>query len=506
MTWTDVALGEGGENRADPLGGRGKPRSISDLPGPPRLPLAGNMHSLWRTDRAFTKVEEWCRRYGSAFRIDFGPGRRNTLVLGDPRDINAVMRERPDLFRRGAEIETVFTEAGSAGVFSAEGDDWRKARRLVVTALNSGNLQRYFHVVRTAGERLCARLEQEAACGEPFDIDRTLTSYSLDIISSLAFGHDLNTLERGENELQRHIERHFQILNRRVGSAIPYWRWLRLPSDRAWERSLAELRKAVTGFIAEAKARMEARPELCEEPENFLESMLAAQEKDGRFSDEEIIGNTLTLLIAGEDTTAHTMAWTIWLLGGRPDVQRRWSEEASAVMGEDCFVGAYEQVGELAYGEAVLRESMRLKPVAPFTAVEPLVDVTVSDIDVPAGTMVLVMLRHAGLHESSVERPLEFDPERWLGEDDRAAPDQRSFLAFGAGPRFCPGRNLAFLEAKAGMATIARNFEIEVDESGGPVAERLNFVMVPRNLRVRLRPRAEAMKSPSPAASVPLSA
>jgi len=132
---------------------------------------------------------------------------------------------------------------------------------------------------------------------------------------------------------------------------------------------------------------------------------------------------------------------------------------------------------------------MRLRPVIPFTAVEPLADVTIAGTHIPAGTPLVVMFRHAGLYESGIERALDFDPRRWLEEGERSAPDQRSFLAFGAGPRFCPGRNLAFLEAKAGMATIARNFELALDESGGPVRGRSNFTIVPENLRLRMRPR-----------------
>jgi cytochrome P450 len=79
---------------------------------------------------------------------------------------------------------------------------------------------------------------------------------------------------------------------------------------------------------------------------------------------------------------------------------------------------------------------------------------------------------------------------RWL--DDADAPDQKSFLTFGAGPRFCPGRNLAFLEAKTALAMIARNFEISLDPTAGPVTELLGFTMSPKNLRVRLRERTPA--------------
>jgi hypothetical protein len=98
------------------------------------------------------------------------------------------------------------------------------------------------------------------------------------------------------------------------------------------------------------------------------------------------------------------------------------------------------------------------------------------------------LLRQAGLHDG--EHASEFHPERWLNQqDDESAPKS---LAFGAGPRFCPGRNLAFLESKAAIAMIARNFTIELDDSHGPVKEAFHFAMVPKGLRVRLHERSSA--------------
>jgi len=108
----------------------------------------------------------------------------------------------------------------------------------------------------------------------------------------------------------------------------------------------------------------------------------------------------------------------------------------------------------------------------------------------PAGTRILLLTRKAGMRD--VDRAPEFRPERWLEDSDVAAPDQKSFLTFGAGPRFCPGRNLAFLEAKTALAMIARNFEISFDPTAEPVTELLGFTMSPKNLRVRLRERTPA--------------
>jgi cytochrome P450 len=131
---------------------------------------------------------------------------------------------------------------------------------------------------------------------------------------------------------------------------------------------------------------------------------------------------------------------------------------------------------------------MRLKPVAPVTGLEPLADTEIAGVAIPAGTRLLLLHREAGLRE--VERAREFLPERWLDGGDLEAPDQKSFLTFGAGPRFCPGRNLAFLEAKTALAMVARNFEVSLDPAAEPVTELLGFTMSPKGLRVRLRERA----------------
>jgi cytochrome P450 len=473
-------------------------RSIADLPGPRRLPLLGNAHQM-RAARLHSTAEEWCERYGPIFRFDLGS--RRFVGVGDAEEINAILRERPGGFRRWRELKEGSDETGLSGVFVAEGDEWRRQRRLAVTALNSNHLNRYFHVVRTSTERLYRRLKELAHDGQAFDIGLELSSYTVDVTSALAFGHDLNTLERRDNELQGHIQRVVQISGRRLGMPVPYWRWVRLPADRAADRSLAEIRSAVEEFIEQARARMAARPELRETPENFLEGMLAAQETDDAFTDDEVIGNTFTLLLAGEDTTAHTMAWTIWCLASRPELQARCADEAHEVLGGvggDLFPVEFETVGRLHYGEAVLRESMRLKPVAPAIGVEPLNDTTIAGTHIPVGTRLMLLTRHASIHEGGFERAKDFDPGRWLddGDDARPAHDPKAFLAFGAGPRFCPGRNLAFLESKSAMAMITRNFEVELDESNGPVKEQFSFTVIPQGLRVRLRERVSHKPTP----------
>jgi cytochrome P450 len=425
------------------------------------------------------------------FRVGVGP--RLVIGIDDPDAINAILRDRPEGFRRWSEMERVILEINEAvpemkgtpaAVFVAEGEEWKRQRRLIVTALNKDHLHRYFDVVRTATERLQRRLREKAGTREPVAISGDLTSYTVDVTSALAFGHDLNTLEHGDGLLQSHIQRVLRMTSRRIVAPVPYWRWVKLPADRALDRSMVEVYRAIAGFIEKARARMAARPGLFEEPENLIESLLAAQRKDGSFSDQEIAGNLITILFAGEDTTAHTLGWTIWLLATRPDLQERLRQEAAAAFGEHPFPAEYEAIERLPCAEATLRESMRLKSVAPVLGVEPVEDREIRGTRVPAGTQLLLLLRQA--HRGNGKRGDDFAPERWLRDGD--AEQAPKSLSFGAGPRFCPGRNLAFLEAKAALATLMLNFELEPGP-GEAVRESLDFAMVPRGLRVRLRAR-----------------
>jgi cytochrome P450 len=472
-------------------------RSIDDLPGPPRLPLIGNVHQLIRPSRRYAIVERWARRYGPIMRIDSAG--RQVVGISDADEVYAIMRNRPDGFRRWSDQLEISKEMmNSTSLVFAAGEDWKRQRRLVVTALSTSRLHRYFDVITTSTERLYRRLAEAAHDGRVLEIHHELASFTVDITAWLAFGEDLNTLERGENELQGHVRRVMRMVGRRLAWPIPYWRWFRLPADRALERSLAEISRAVSGFIEQARMRMRERPELWEEPENFLEAMLAVQEADGGLADNEIVGNTLAILEAGESATAHMLGWTVWFLASRPDVQARMAQEADEALDDgQLFPCGYETVASLRYTEAVLRESLRLKSVAPLVPVEPLMDTTICGTHIPAGTRMLLLTQCAGQKASAFQRADDFEPERWLqdGDSELRAVDQKSYLAFGAGPRFCPGRNLTFLEAKVVMAMIARNFQVELCDSGGPVREDFSSSMcAPQGLRVRLRKRAGAMQ------------
>jgi cytochrome P450 len=359
--------------------------AIADLPGPTGLPGVGNALRL-HPHRLHLMIERWGREYGPVFR--FRMAGREVVGFTETDVINTILRERPDGYRRWREVESVAAEMGVVGPFTAEGADWRRHRRLAVTALNTNHLRRYFEIIHTANERLLNRLRAKAEA----DILDDLMAYSVDVTSALAFGHDLNTLERGDLELQRHIARVFEMLARRILAPAPYWRVYKPPVDREAERSLEVLRAEIAGFIEQARTRMRERPELHDAPENFLESLLAGPQ----YSERDVIGNVFTMLFAGEDTTANTLAWAVFMLAENREAQARLRAEADAVLGAHRTPPDPEAADAMRYGEAVFREAARLKSVAPIMFVEPNADTTIGGVDLPAGTRVVALSRRGG--------------------------------------------------------------------------------------------------------------
>jgi cytochrome P450 len=203
-----------------------------------------------------------------------------------------------------------------------------------------------------------------------------------------------------------------------------------------------------------------------------------------------VAGNVQTMLLAGEDTTANTLGWMIWLLYRHPQALRRAQEEVRRLAPEP---GAFsiEQMDALDWLDACAQEAMRLKPVAPFMPLEALRDTSIGDVAVPAGTLVWCVLRHDSVAEPHFSRPAQFLPERWLEEGAAAGlrADKRAASPFGSGPRTCPGRYLALLEIKVAMAMLLARFDIDAVDTpdGGEAREQMGFVMSAVGLRMRLR-------------------
>ena len=449
---------------------------IADLPGPRGLPFLGNLLQI-ETSRLHLVAERWSRAYGDCFRFRIGP--REIVALANPETIAAVLRDRPDGFRRTSRLSAIAKDMGFDGVFSANGDAWRRQRPMVMASFDPGHIKTYFPALVKVTRRFARRWRRAAAAGETIDLQADLMRYTVDVTAGLAFGADINTLESDTELIQSHLDKIFPALFKRLMAPFPFWRWF---GERRLGRHLEALQAAVAEFIAQARARMQADPGLRTRPTNLIEAMIAARDTEGSgLTDADVAGNVLTMLLAGEDTTANTLAWMIYLLYRHPQALARARDEASGI-----DLKKYEEVSALPFIDACINETMRLKPVAPIIILEPVRDTMVGGIEVPAGTLVMCLMRAGATDARHFPDPWVFDPARWLSN-----PSKKVSMPFGAGPRLCPGRYLAILEMKMVMAMLLGGFEIEAvaTPDGGEAQEHLAFTMAPVGLRLKLKER-----------------
>lgn len=445
--------------------------------------------------RLHLQLEQWSRIHGERFRISLGP--RRFLVTANREDIAQVMKDRPNGFSRSTRLEMICREMGTAGLFSSNGEDWKRQRPLIMSAFNPAHVKAYFPSLVKVTARLQKRWGAHADAGELFELEPELMRYTVDITAGLAFGSDINTMENDGEIIQEHLSDVFRMLQKRLLAAVPYWHWIRFEEDRRLQQDLRAVAEAVSGFIEAARRRMDADPERRRHPCNLLEAMIAARdENDATLSDSDLSGNVLTMLLAGEDTTAHTLAWLMVLLHRHPAWLAKMREEADALLGSVAFPTRHEQLAGMQVFDACIQEAMRLKPVAPVIVFQANRDAAIGGFAIPAGTQVMLLTRPCCMDERNFALPDDFRPERWL-EQRPAASQRKASMPFGAGPRMCPGRYLALEEMKMLTSMLVRNFDIRevTTPDGSEVQERLAFTLAPVNVLARLERRYPKQRS-----------
>lgn len=464
-------------------------RHADTLPGPKRVPVFGNALQI-DGPRMHQQLHDWCDTFGPYYRLKLV--NRKVVVVGDHHAVAQVLRDRPEGFRRTSRLEEIWTELGlQPGVFGADGEVWKRQRRMVMAGFDPAHVKRYFPSLLGVAQRLRGRWQRAALAGATIDLQSDLMRYTVDTIAGLAFGAEVNTLESDHDVIQQHLDKIFPVVFKRLFAPVPVWRYMRSAADRQVERSIAEVNAAVAGFITQARERMQANPALRLQPSNLLEAMIvAADAPDSGIDDQQVAGNVLTMLLAGEDTTANTIAWMVHLLWRNPETLARARDEVRRGVADPASP-TLDEINRLDYVEACAHETMRLKPVAPQIPLQALRDTVLGDVLIPAGTIVISLMRRDSLDDAHVPRAGAFEPERWLaggGPASLAGSAKRTSMPFGAGPRICPGRYLALVEMKMAMAMLLGGFDIAaVDTPDGQEArEKLSFTMTPVGLTMRL--------------------
>jgi cytochrome P450 len=433
-------------------------RPAKAIPGPPGLPLLGSSLDLLRDPLG--TYQQAMGTYGDVVRFVVGPpGRRVVLhALFDPEDVGQVLAGSHGHTKNTPFYREIAATLGD-GLLTSDGTAWQRQRRL---------LQPLFTRQRIAGDATAmaqetARLLQEwkvTASGGPVDLHQQMMRYTMRVIGRLLFGADID-------QAIGRVDAAFPVLNQRIRqralSAIRVPGGWPTPANRRAAGARRRLDQVVDQIIADRRASPATGGD------DLVARLLAARDPEGgdRLDDAEVADQVRLFLLAGHETTATALTYTLHLLGHHPDIQQRIRDEVQQVLGDRVPTTA--DAAGLAYTTRVLKEAMRLYPPAYSIARRTSTTERIGGHQLPAGSVVIISPWAIHRHPRHWPQPEVFDPDRFT-PDREAARHRYAYLPFAAGPRACIGAHFAMLEAVIATAMIVRAYQLRTPPGPVPLA------------------------------------
>jgi cytochrome P450 len=397
------------------------------LPPGPRGPAAWQTLRFARDWVGF--LQDCRRRYGDVFTVNFA-GFGVAVYVADPDECAAVFQGDPDVFRAGEARAVLEPVVGRRSVLILDGEEHMRERRLLLPPFQGNHVRVHERTMEEATERDVATWP----LGRPVKARPRMQAITLDVILRAVFGADEPVRSRLAPAVTRLLD---------AGSWAAMLPALPGPLERTAQRAwLDGRRRAVDELLYAHIAARRAAPD---GQEDVLALLLAARDEDGRALDDESVRDELmTVLAAGHETTANALAWAIERLVRHPEALERLEAELS------------EQPEGGPYLDAVVRETLRVRPVLGDTGRQLAAPVELAGWRLPAGVSVAPALALVNLDGSVHPDPEAFRPERWLD----GSPPSRSWLPFGAGRRSCLGAGFALFEMRVVLRTLLRRLRL----------------------------------------------
>ena len=371
------------------------------------------------------------RRFGNIVAIQ-KPNGRQALFVNDPAEVRRILVRQHASYRKGPGFERVKMLLGN-GLIVSDGAIWRRSRTMVQPAFSRANMHRLIGVIVSCCEERARKWAGVATAGGTLNITQETSDFALELILRAMFGSD--------------YERHL------LTTGTNPFAFLSEDSTRDLRVVLKvrEVRQLLLHIV-------EGRRESGGDGEfDFLSVYLAARDKDGNaFSDNELLDELVTLIVAGYETSAGTLNWAWYLLAGHADYHARLAHEAHAQLSNESGIDA-ESVSGMHYAQAVLEETLRLYPPVWLFTRRASQDDSLTDYDLDAGTDVYLspfILHRTGEFWPEPER---FNPDRF-GPGGELKKGERPYFPFSLGPRRCLGEYFSFLEMKIHLGLLAQKF------------------------------------------------
>jgi cytochrome P450 family 135 len=434
----------------------------SALPPGPKLPYHLQTLLVWQFTGPFLR---YCRRrYGPTFTVRAFPAKAMVYVT-DPDDVKAVFAAAPDVLHAGEANAILGPVLGRRSILLADEDEHLRRRRLMLPFFHGDSVRRYTEVVNEIADAEIATWPQ----GKPIGLHKRMQAITLEVILRAVIGvEDPVRLEQLRLALRRTVELTTPVLL--------MWAWPALGRVGIWRRQL-RWQAAAEALLGEEIAARRTAPDLDRRGDILSMLIRARYDDDSAMDDDELRDQVMTMLLAGHETTATGLAWAFERLARHPAVLAR-AERAGREGDED-------------YLDALVKETLRSRPVIPDVARQAAKPFSLAGYDLPAG--VTLMPSICLVQQSEVfPEPDVFAPERFLDGAGGRAPGTYGWIPFGGGRRRCLGAAFATLEMRLVIERVLAQVELSAPHARDEWALPRHITLVPaRGARLRIRHRRD---------------
>jgi cytochrome P450 len=443
-------------------------------PGPKGLPVIGVGLQFARDP--VMMLSHVAREYGDIVTLPLG-FRTPRVFINHPDWITQVLVVQHTKFHKSDVTKQLLHRMLGQGLLTSEDDFWRRQRRLAQPAFRRSRINEY---APTMVDIATEHVREWQGHGEERDMAEEMMALTLEVAVRALFGTGLPGTARQVGQATTFLMR-YQL--RRFRSIFKIPQSFPTPNNRRARREQEVLDSLVYRIIAERKAQGNVH-----ERDDVLSLLIAAMDEDGsQMTLQQLRDETMTLFLAGHETTALTLAWTWLLLSENPASEARLHEELHGVLAGRAPEPA--DLERLPYLQAVVNESLRLYPPAALMSRQSTAPFSLGGYDFQEGTTALmsqwVMHRDARFFDD----PQAFRPERWLDGLENRLP-KGAYFPFGDGPRRCIGQGFALLDTYLVLGVLAQRFKFRL-VPGHPVVPEQLITLRPRfGLRMKVQARA----------------
>mmetsp|Transcript_19549 Transcript_19549/g.77907 ORF Transcript_19549/g.77907 Transcript_19549/m.77907 type:complete len:461 (-) Transcript_19549:1103-2485(-) len=419
--------------------------------------------SLNPTKTAWSNAAAWLLL---AFFVLTNLGSFGQVILSDEEDIKYITLTNP--MPKCKSFNESLAPITGEGLISVREELHKSHRRFLSAGFNNEFVSGIGEYISLELTTLFDKLDQACPGAYSVDMDREITKFTMDVIFRAAFSETIGVQTSVDLPVLKAFTDAMKEIYRNTGS-YPFWKYM--PE----KQRLTKARAVLDNFLSELVGRR--RNESPEEKANRKVDILDLILQMNR-SEEDIRGEALTFLVAGHDTTSHSLAFCLYNLACNPNVEAIMTEEVERVLG-DRAVPSYDDCQNLPYTTAVWKETLRLHPVAATGTMRDAVE----DLTLPSGHVVargaefLIPLYVLHRNPDYWEDPLVFKPERFL---TKKRPSPFVYMPFSVGPRNCIGQGFAGFEGVATLAALVKRYKMKLAVETNEVNEFHAMVMRPR--------------------------